>query len=199
MVNHLPLNVPGCDIDLIMEQCRLAKKRGADFIVVSLHTGNAYHAYPTTHTIQLYHRVFKECGADIILGGHPHNIQPMETVDFVDPHTGQRKKGFAIYSLADFVAYDIFTWCHLPVMLELKLSKGTLNGKPHSCLADVKVLPVYNHYNEAEKKLRFIPLQKALANRAGFDKKSQAELRELEDFYQNYFLPQQKDGLEVII
>lgn len=195
LVNHFPLNVPGCDLSFIKTQCATARKRGADFIVLSLHAGNAYQAYPSAHTVELFHRVFNECGADVILGGHPHNAQPMEVVTFTDPNTNESKKGFAIYSLADFVAYDIFIWCHMPVMLELTFSKGTKLGKTHKMISGVKILPLYMHYNPAKKSLRFIPLKKALAQKNIFDSEAQQELSDLEKFCFRYFLPEENDHL----
>lgn len=195
MLNHLRLNQPGCDIALIREQCRQARKKGADFIVVSLHGGNAYQAYPSAHTVDLFHRIFEECGADIILGGHPHNIQPLEKYPFKDPFSGEEKEGFAIYSLGDFVAYDIFTWCHLPMMLELQLSKGTRQGITKACISGIRLMPVYNYYNRKERSLQFIPFLQALENRQQFEPHVQKELQELEDFFYKYFLPEKHEHL----
>ena len=95
----------------------------SDLVVLSLHYGNAYQAYPCNHIIENTKRIFDECGPDIILGGHPHNIQPMACYPFVCPHTGAEKRGFVIFSMGDFVAYDIFNWCHLPVYLKLEISQ----------------------------------------------------------------------------
>ena len=38
-----------------------------------------------------------------------------------------KKTGFAIYSLADFIAYDIYTWCHLCAWLKVSVGRKS-NG-----------------------------------------------------------------------
>lgn len=119
LVNYLPLNEPNCDLGKIKEQCKELNEAGADILFIHLHQGNAYQKYPCEHSITLYHRLFEECGIDIIAGGHPHNVQPAEMYDFTCPYTQKEKKGFAIYSLGDFIAYDIFKDCQKPVMLKL--------------------------------------------------------------------------------
>lgn len=122
-VNLLPLNVPDAQIGRIIEQVDACRKDGAQFIILSLHCGNAYQIYPSEVTVNLFSRVFRETGVDVIAGGHPHNLQPWRFYDFVDPVSGKMKRGFAIYSLADFIAYDIYTWCHLCAMLKLEIGK----------------------------------------------------------------------------
>ncbi|MDP2174411.1 MAG: CapA family protein [Bacteroidota bacterium] len=124
IVNLLDLNVEGVDVANIKNEVLACKQEGADFIICSLHCGNAYQAYPSPTAIDLFQRVFNECGVDVIAGGHPHNPQPSRYYDFIDPYTGEEKRGFAIYSLGDFVAYDIFTWCHLSAYLKINIGKN---------------------------------------------------------------------------
>ena len=195
LVNLLPLNSPDADIDLIKQQCKMARKKGADFIVVSVHCGNAYQTYPSKNTTELFQRIFTTCGADIILGGHPHNAQPMQSLEFIDPITGKHKKGFAIYSLADFVTYDIFTWCHMPVMLELKLSRGLKNDLHETRITGIKVLPVYNYYNKQQDKFRFVPLEQAYTSRNSYTNRQKQEIEHLHYFCHHYFLPENSSGL----
>lgn len=123
MVNYLPLNCGDCDIEVIRTHVKACREAGADIVICSMHCGNAYQAYPSKLTVDLFKSVFEKCGVDVIAGGHPHNLQPWHAFDFTDPFSGKRKKGFAIYSLADFIAYDIFTWCHLCAYLKLEIGR----------------------------------------------------------------------------
>jgi hypothetical protein len=150
-VNYLPLNTPNCNIDLIKTQTLTCKQAGADLVVCSLHAGNAYQIYPNQTTVDLYQRVFNECGVDVIAGGHPHNLQPWKYYNFICPFTKREKQGFAIYSLADFIAYDIFTWCHLSAILKIKISRGEDNEI--SWKIDVK--PLVMHSVKNQLKLRY--------------------------------------------
>lgn len=160
MTNYIRLNQAEPDISLIINQAKKAKQRGADIIVCSLHMGNAYQAYPLQQTVDVFHEVFNKAGVDIILGGHPHNAQPMEKYSFTCPHTNISKNGFAIYSLADFVAYDIFTWCKMPIILKLKLAKGKQANKEHTIISGLDVMPIYNYgtINNGVFEMRFLPL-----------------------------------------
>lgn len=53
-------------------------KQTHDFVVVSMHWGTEYKLTPDPQTINLAHATI-DAGADIILGHHPHVIQPVET------------------------------------------------------------------------------------------------------------------------
>lgn len=164
LVNYERLNLPDCNLERLRKDVENAHKRGSDLVVLSLHTGNAYQMYPSEHTIQIFHRIFKECGVDIILGSHPHNPQPMEKYEFICPFTLKKKQGFAIYSLADFVAYDIFVWDRLIPMLKLHITKGFWGKETHTQLSKVEVLPTYLWGSKKGKKeLRFLNLERLIS------------------------------------
>jgi hypothetical protein len=199
LVNHLRLNKKEVELEKIKNQVVSAYQNGADFIVLSLHTGNAYQAFPSEHTVEIYHRIFEECGIDVILGSHPHNPQPMEKYEFNCPILKKHKKGFAIYSLSDFVAYDIFLWDRLVPLLKLTVQKGILKGIPHTQLTDVELLPVYNWGNmdkNNKKQMRFLPLKKVVdelkngVQRPYFSKQNLLEIKELNRFCDECFLPE---------
>lgn len=139
LANYIRLNEPGVDIGLIKHHAQIARQRGADFIVCSLHCGCAYQAYPASHTVDVYHRVFEEAGVDVILGHHPHNPQPMEQYTFKDPFTGKQKTGFAAYSLGDFVAYDLNIFCRMPLLLKLDITKAG----DDTFVSGLKMLPAF--------------------------------------------------------
>ena len=150
LVNLLPLNVPNCSLEQVKSEVIAAKEEGAELIVISVHAGNAYQAFPSQVTIDLYERLFNECGVDIIAGGHPHNLQPWKYYQYTDPFTQKEKKGFAIFSLADFVAYDIYTWCHLCAYLTvdvMKMADNTIDFR-------VKVHPTVMEWVDNRFKLR---------------------------------------------
>ncbi len=123
-VNYLPLNTKDCSIDMIERQVKDCRNAGAEFIICSIHAGNAYQVYPSEVTVNLFQKIFETCGVDVIAGGHPHNMQPWRSYTFKDPNTGREKQGFAIYSLGDFIAYDIYTWCHVTAFLKLEIGKN---------------------------------------------------------------------------
>jgi Bacterial capsule synthesis protein PGA_cap len=199
LVNHIEVNQPDIDLMALKKDIFYLKTvLKADFIVLNLHYGNAYQAYPGAHIVENTVRIFTECGPDIILGGHAHNIQPMAGVPFKCPLTQEEKQGFVIFSFGDFVAYDIFNWCHLSVYLKLEISKGIdfKSKKIKSILRGVEPVPVYacGVYKSAkERELRFLNAEKWEQKIESNDKIpfmtywNKEELKGLMKFYREYF------------
>jgi len=190
LTNYLPLNQEGCDISLIKRHTEWARERGADMVICSLHCGCAYQAYPANHTVDLYHRIFDEAGVDVILGHHPHNPQPMEQYLFSDPITGVQKIGFAVYSLGDFVAYDLNIFCRMPLLLKLQISK-TLE---HTYISGIEILPAYIAGKKTGKNLdlRLLNLNNLAENDFNhpfIDAALKKEAKTLNNFLQNHILP----------
>ncbi len=159
LCTHIPLNKPGCDLSFIKKQVIIAHERGADIVVASVHYGNAYQLFPGEHIIEISHRLFDECGIDILLGGHAHNIQPVEFYPFTCPVTLRKKQGFVTYCMGDFVAYDIFTWGHLPVWFRIDIGMSAEGA----VIKEIFINPVYtsgNYINKNQRDLRFLNAKK---------------------------------------
>jgi Bacterial capsule synthesis protein PGA_cap len=194
LVNHLEVNQPDVDLTPLKELIFHAKTvRKADFIVLSLHYGNAYQAYPGAHIVENTKRIFKECGVDVILGGHAHNVQPMARYDFVCPFSQEAKQGFVLFSFGDFIAYDIFTWGHLSVYLKLKIGQNT---EGVCFLQEATPVPVYacgTYKNKRNRDLRLLDAHKTLdlikknETPPFMTPKNVAELKHLMSFYQAHF------------
>lgn len=71
-----------------------AKKSGADLIAVFPHWGIEYQTRPSEAQIALAHEI-AAAGADLVIGSHPHVINPAEWVD------NQGRKSFIAYSLGN--------------------------------------------------------------------------------------------------
>ncbi len=79
-----------------------ARLEGADLVIVYLHWGEEYCTEPTESQKKV--ALFAaEAGADIILGSHPHVIQPMEYLH-VPSKVDREKKIFVAYSLGNFLS-----------------------------------------------------------------------------------------------
>ena len=196
LVNHLEVNQPNINLSPIKNDVASARERGAEFIILSLHFSNAYQAYPNLHIVQNTQRIFSECGVDVILGGHAHNIQPMARYDFICPFSQKQKAGFVIFAFSDFIAYDIFNGCHLSVYLKLKISQYTEGGQKQTVLSNVEAVPVYScgvYYNKNKRDLRLLNAKKWLDKIKKEGKPdfmtdwNVKELRALMAFYDGYF------------
>jgi hypothetical protein len=170
IVNHLEVNQPDVDLSPLKADIFYAKQeKKVDFVVLSLHYGNAYQPYLGAHIFENTKRIFDICGCDVILGGHAHNVQPAMRYDFVCPMSLKQKQGFVLFSFSDFVAYDIFNWCHLSVYLKLRIGKGknieNTEGSLETVLLESVMKPVYacGIYNDAgNRDLRLLDAEKWL-------------------------------------
>ena len=90
--NHLS----DLDEEKMKEEIERAEKE-ADVTVVMPQMGVEYKMEPTEEQKVLYHKMI-EWGADVVFGGHPHVIEPAETVE----KDGDKK--FIIYSMGNFVS-----------------------------------------------------------------------------------------------
>jgi poly-gamma-glutamate synthesis protein (capsule biosynthesis protein) len=70
---------------------------GADLVVVSLHWGNEYQHAPSKRQRDLA-RALVEAGADVILGHHPHVLQPVERLE------AGGHQALVAYSLGNFIS-----------------------------------------------------------------------------------------------
>lgn len=79
------------------------KKDGADIIIFGLHWGNEYQESPASYQKSLAKKL-SDAGVDIILGGHPHVIQPFDVIDSKIAD----KKTYIIYSLGNFLSNQCY-------------------------------------------------------------------------------------------
>lgn len=91
-------------VDLIEENkikndVQTARENGAELVCVCMHWGNEYEQLPSVRQQKLAQRL-EEMGVELVIGSHPHVVQPMELS--YDSHNGT---GMAIvYSLGNFIS-----------------------------------------------------------------------------------------------
>lgn len=77
LIRFNALNSSEYDPSLIERHIGLAKERGADLIIASLHWGVEFEYYPPTRIVERGHQLLEK-GIDIIIGHHPHILNPSE-------------------------------------------------------------------------------------------------------------------------
>lgn len=193
LCNHLNLNEDNPDLSLIIHQANIARQRGADFIVASLHMGCAYQAYPSRHIVDTMHRICDQSGIDLLIGSHPHNAQPMEVYTSKATENKPGKQHFIVYSLGDFIAYDIYKWCHLPLILKLQITKGKIGSATATLLTNIEVKPFYMYQDQQGNLLLkdFLPItndpEKLISGSAAIK-----EVNELSDFFNRFLFTQKQ-------
>ena len=166
LVNRIALNqVSGViDLGLLETQIAWCRHLRCDFIVVSLHWGLEYEFFPTSQQITLAHRII-ELGADLILGHHPHVIQPIEYYTTKrDPH----RIAPIYYSLGNLSNPFESPFMALSLSSLIELSKGTFNGKSVTYVRKVTNIPIIQELHRSESSsIEFRPLLESLDDTTG--------------------------------
>ena len=137
------------DKDLLKEHIELAKEQNVDVICVNMHWGAEYKLTPNSTQKDLADFLFKN-GVDIILGSHPHVLEPMEkrTITLED---GTIKDGFVIYSLGNFVSGQIYANTKSTVILDIEITK---NSDGTISIGRINYTPVYLYDSGSSSKSR---------------------------------------------
>lgn len=150
--------------DLIKKQLQLAKEQNPDMICVSMHWGIEYQTTPNQEQKKWADFLF-ENGADIIIGNHPHVIQPMEKRE-ITLADGTKKECFVVYSLGNFLADQSKTYTRDSAILNIKITKtGNENIKIDS--ATYTPIYIYKSTSLSSQKFKLIDLKDVIASYEG--------------------------------
>ena len=139
------------DEDLILKQINLAKEQNPDMICVFMHWGVEYQTKQNKTQENLADFLFKN-GVDVILGGHPHVLQPMEKRE-ITLEDGTTKDGFIIYSLGNFISGQNKLPRQSSAILDLGITKNGETGK--ISIDEVTYTPIYMYRGPAGKLQRY--------------------------------------------
>ena len=143
------------------------KKKGAEFIVVYIHWGEEYQLSQNIKQQEIAQKLC-DLGVDVIIGGHPHVVQPMDLLTSTDG----KHKTVCIYSVGNFLSNQRRNLMGLKtghtedgVIFEMNFSKysdGTV------MLDSVDAIPTWVHlYSEGGKKVHsIVPLEGNLDKKA---------------------------------
>lgn len=136
-----------------------ARKEGARLVIISLHNGVEYQPYPNPQQKQLVQELF-ETGADIILGHHPHVLQPMELFTNDDP--GQLTKKFVIHSLGNFISHQRGLERLSSTILNINIGIDSMSKEPY--FKDASYIPIWTrvYRNNGKRSFQIVPVEPAL-------------------------------------
>jgi poly-gamma-glutamate synthesis protein (capsule biosynthesis protein) len=147
----------------IVKDIAKARQKGADIIAISLHFGDEYQRQPNRQQKQLVENLLK-AGADIILGSHPHVVQPYKIFKFPGKN-GKTRKAVAIYSLGNFISGQTKPYTDLGVIFQVNIRKKFPEKTAE--ITEVKTHPTWvQRYNSNNKlNYRILPLAKTVAQK----------------------------------
>jgi len=128
------------DEEQIKKDIRRAKTSGADFIVIYPHWGIEYQSMPNESQISLGRKMV-DWGADLVIGNHPHVVEPVEFYE-----TDDGREGLIAYALGNFISFqnyennnDIRVEHSLALVIDLEKDLTSGNKK----IADVTFHPIW--------------------------------------------------------
>lgn len=124
------------DEKLIEADINSAKQLRADLIIVHLHFGEEYKREPVRFQSDLVSKIIN-LGADIIIGGHPHVLQP---VQFFKINNSVLDTGFVAYSMGNFISNQRKRFTDAGLILTLKITKYSSDKFK---IAEVSYIPTW--------------------------------------------------------
>ena len=140
----LPSDKPWC-IDMMDEELITSDiteaRANSDVVIVFPHWGTEY-----SHGVDDYQKqftqLFLDLGVDIVIGCHPHVIEPVEWVE--DEETG--RKILVYYSLGNFISHQLEPNQLCGGMAQITIEKN--NGKIN--ITSAKFQPLITHYRRGD-------------------------------------------------
>lgn len=138
------------------------KSEGVEFIITSMHWGEEYNTYIEASQNEIAKRLNK-LGVDIILGGHPHVIQPYEIMRNESGHST-----FIIYSQGNSLSNQSEQEIGVAESEDGIMIKFTLEKKDGNVsLKEYKIIPTWVYKEEKVNGTyyhKIIPVEEALAD-----------------------------------
>lgn len=114
------------DTAAIAADLRRADLYGPDFKIVFFHWGLEYQRQPNAEQRMLAKFCF-EHGADLVIGSHPHVIQPIEEITY--KYKGHKKTGVVYWSLGNYISNQRNQYQDGGIMAHLELEKDSKTGE----------------------------------------------------------------------
>ncbi|MFD1019146.1 CapA family protein [Thalassobacillus hwangdonensis] len=123
----------------------------ADVTVVSMHFGAEYQRLPNESQKELA-QVIADAGGDVVIGHHPHVLQPMEML--------KGKNGnetFVVYSLGNFLSSQNELYRRLGGILQIEIEKVSGPVDEVVSIKNPKFIPTFVYY-ERHRNYKVVPM-----------------------------------------
>jgi len=144
------------DADAISADVERAKEL-ADVVVVAMHWGKEYEDRPNAEQ-QTLAKQLADMGVDVIIGNHPHVLQPPAWVEGQDGH-----RTFVFYSLGNFISSQEGTKKRIGGIGFVDVVKTTAGGRTAIEIVNPAFMPTYTYYKNW-KDYRIVPMELATAD-----------------------------------
>ncbi len=123
------------DDEMLLKDVKIARKK-SDVVIVAMHWGNEYTHTPTEEQKRLANMLAKE-GVDIIIGNHPHVIQPIEWIDDT----------LVVYSCGNMISAQDQLPRNIGLMVGIDIKKVDNQGDIKVELSNLRADLLFTSYN----------------------------------------------------
>lgn len=146
------------DEEKIKQDILLARNKNVDLVLVHLHYGPEYNREPSDYQKDIVRKII-EAGADIIIGGHPHVIQPFE---YFQTNNTKLDSGFVAYSLGNFISNQRWRYSDAGNILNIQISKNLFTDSVY--INDINYIPTWVFKGNTENGKEYIILPAQFSN-----------------------------------
>jgi len=144
--------------ELIKTDIQNHRDAGAELVILFFHFGKEYETDANSTQKEIVNKSIS-FGADVILGAHPHTLQPIE---YFKTENGNLDSGFVAYSLGNFISNQRWRYSDGGAILNFSVQKNYRNESLK--LIGVRYLPiwVYKGYTQFGSEYIIFPSKIAL-------------------------------------
>lgn len=155
--NGLPVRPPNIvnliDTTLIKKDIATANQLNPDIIIAVMHWGHEYHTQPSSHQKEIAQFLFNN-KVRIIIGHHPHVIQPIQTYTEGDSITHA-----VFYSLGNFVSNQRWENSDGGMLAHIVLSKKDPEAPVTIELIDYSLVWTHKYFKDNKPVFNVLPAQ----------------------------------------
>ena len=147
---------------IIKDAQRAKNDHSVDVVIISLHWGLEYQRLPTEEQRELA-RSLIDAGVDVIIGTHPHVVQPAEKL-----HT-ENHSGLVLYSLGNFVSNQRKRYRDSGIIVYLSIEKDHILNQSTVSLAEIEPTWVYRRSQFGPDRYSILPVKELLNDEEKLD------------------------------
>lgn len=146
-----PTMVNLIDEKLIQKDLAFTQKLKPDMTIVVMHWGLEYQLNESLVQKRLARKIF-EWGGDLVIGAHPHVIQPIKKIRYKNTDN-QLKEGYVAYSLGNFISNQTKPNTDGGLMVEIELKKKENSRKAY--VNNCQYIPVWRYIDKSIPQNRY--------------------------------------------
>ena len=171
----------------ILKDIEKAKRSNPDMIIAFMHWGGEYQLNEAKSQRDLA-RLLWDNGVDLVIGAHPHVIQPIKTDTLYNADSSASRPVLAAYSLGNFISNQFRPNTDIGLLFEIEIIKNTRSGKTtigqHAFIPSWRYIHNYNKKPVADWVHTLIPVSAFIKDTSNFLKMPSHDFNKMKTVYE---------------